>query len=646
MALGYMRRHRRWLFVFLWLVIAAFIILYIPAFQDSTAGSPSEVLATVGGLPITVGEYQRNYMRQRQMYERMYQGRLDANALRNLGLETQVFDGLVVQRVVQLEARRLGLTVDDATVAKSLTTAPEFQEDGRYIGGAEIRRRLELSGLTVEEFEEDLRRRLLRERLESLVTDGISVTPAEAEREFRRRNEQVKAEYVLVDAARFKPEVSVTDDEVRARFESKRDSYRIPEKRVLSYVLVDPEALKSRVSLTDGDLESYYQQNRDEFREEEQVCASHILVKVKQGPQETEGHGDEEARTIAQGLLEKVRGGADFAEIARTASEDQGSGPSGGDLGCFPRGRMTPEFENAAFDLAAGETSDLVKTPFGYHVIRVASRRDETVPPLTQVKERIRQLVLGQRVQTLAGQQVQAISAALVRGRSISEAAKEQGLAVQKSAPMARGASVEPLTSPSLMARAFEMKKGDVEKEAFPVGRGYAFVALDEVQPSRLPELKEVETAVRNDLLEEKAFEKARLLADEVRAAAEKAGVDKGGLEQAATAKGLVRKETPALTGRGQSLGDLGTGHALDEAAFSTAEKALSAPVRVATGHAVLRVLEKKPFDPAAFEQQKVALMSSLRQEKRSQLFQAYLNQARERFTLERRAEAFQRILG
>jgi peptidyl-prolyl cis-trans isomerase D len=637
MALGFMRRHRAWLNWFLVLVIATFILLYIPVFLKTDAGSAGEVVADVGGLSITKGEFEKAYERQRQAYERMYQGRLDPAVLRSLGLEQQTLEGLVSQRLVALEARRLGLRVDDETVAQRLATSPEFQRDGRFIGAAEIRRLLDLQRMSVEEFEETLRDRILAEQLEALVTDGVSVTPAEAEHEFRRRNEQVKIEYVLADAAKFREGQSVSDDEVKARFDSAKEAYRLPERRLLSYVLADATALASRVSVTDREIEAHYQGHRDEFKQEEEACASHILIKVKQG-EAKEGHADEEAKKIAQGLLDQAKAGKDFAELAKKSSEDQGSATQGGSLGCFGRGRMVTEFENAAFSLGAGETSDLVKSPFGYHIIRVTERKEETVAPLAQVKERIRQGMLADRARTLAEEKMRGMSDALRRGKSLEEAARDAGLSVQKSAPIERGKPVPPLAAPTLVARAFELKKGEVAKEPFALPTGYAFIAVDDVQPSRIPELKDVQARVRADLVEEKALARARDLATQVRARAERDGLDK-----AASALGLVRKETPALVGRGQPLAELGSTAALEEAAYSLPEKTLSEPVRAAAGYAVIRVLEKKPFDPAAFEKEKPSITTSLRGEKKQQLFQAFLEQARQRYPVERNLSALQR---
>ena len=132
---------------------------------------------------------------------------------------------------------------------------------------------------------------------------------------------------------------------MRARFENARDAYRIPEQRVLAYLLVDQDALRTRATVTDADLEAYYRERTDEFKEEEQACASHILIKVKATPEAKEGHPEAEAQQIAQGLLAKVKGGADFAELAKKSSEDQGSAERGGDLDCFPRAAMVPEFD-------------------------------------------------------------------------------------------------------------------------------------------------------------------------------------------------------------------------------------------------------------------------------------------------------------
>ncbi|HSD67515.1 MAG TPA: SurA N-terminal domain-containing protein, partial [Vicinamibacteria bacterium] len=403
MALALMRRHKRWLYIFLWLVIAAFIILYIPAFQDEGRGTPGEAVMTVGGLPVSVGEFQRTYTRQRQLYDRLYQGRLDESMLRQLGLEEQVLEGLVGERLVELEAKRLGVSVSDEAVARAIATSPEYQDDGRFIGTDEIRRRLDLQGLSEEDFEHSLRRQLMRQSLEELVGSAVSVSDAEVEREFRRRTEQVKLEYVLADAARFKAGIQPTEGEIAARFESKKGAYRVPEKRVVSYVLLDRPTLQPQVAVTDRDLELYYQDHREEFRQEEEACASHILVKVKAG-ETGEGHPDPEARQIAEGLLAQVKGGADFAELAKKSSEDQGSAQGGGDLGCFPPGRMVPEFDDAVFALQPGQMSELVKSSFGYHVIRLASKRESSVLPLAQVKERIRASVTEVKVRDLGEQ--------------------------------------------------------------------------------------------------------------------------------------------------------------------------------------------------------------------------------------------------
>jgi peptidyl-prolyl cis-trans isomerase D len=368
-----------------------------------------------------------------------------------------------------------------------------------------------------------------------------------------------------------------------------------------------------------------------------------VLVKVKAAPDAKEGHSDDEARRLAQGILERLKQGADFAALAKKESEDKGSAPSGGDLGCFGRGRMMPEFENAAFSLAAGETtSEPVKSSAGYHIIRISSRRDETFLPLAQVKERIRQMLLLQRARALADAQAQALEAALRQGRALEDAARAQGLVVQTSQPLARGETKPPLASPQLVSRVFELKKGEVEKQVFPLpSGGYAAIALAEIQPPRLPELKEVEGQLRQELLQEKALERARLLAAELRTRAEKQG-----LEKASASLKLMRKETPSLVGRGQPLGDLGSGASLEEAAYSLPEKALSDPIRVGSGYAVLRVTEKKPFDPQAFERERASLAASLLEAKRNQFFQAYLADIRQRAQVERRPEVFKRLVG
>jgi peptidyl-prolyl cis-trans isomerase D len=633
MALAFMRRHKKWLAVFLWLSIPAlivtFVALYIPTGDASTGGGDG-VIATVGGERITTSEYQRAYRRQRDQLQRMYQGRLDAAMMEQLGIREQTLQGLVEQKLVALEAARLGLSVDDETLARELRTSPGLQENGVFIGAAEIRKRLDQAGISEEEFQESMRAELIAQRLQSVVTDGVAVSPGEVEREYRRRNEQAKVEYVKVEALAV-PTLP-TDAEAAARYQAKPDAYRFPERRVVSYVLVAGEALRSRVTVTEAELDTYWRDHKDEFRTPAETCASHILVKVKTSPEATEGHTDADAKKLAQAAADQVKAGADFAAVAQKVSEDEGSAAKGGDLGCFARENMVQEFSNAAFSQAIGQVSDPVKTDFGYHVIRVASRREEHERPLSEVKEGIRARLSSERTQALVQSQVQSLSAALARGRSLEIAAKELGLTVQKSAPLARGAAEPPLASPQLSARAFELKVGETAQEPFRVGLGdQAFIALAEVQAPRVPALSEVTAQVKADIARERAAEAARVRATELRALAVK-----DGLEKAAVARGLVRKETPQLVGRGDALGELGSTLALEQAVYDAPAGTLSEPLAIEGGYALVRVIERKAFDAAAFAKEKDTVSGTLREARKQQLFRSYMTQARQRFPVER----------
>jgi parvulin-like peptidyl-prolyl isomerase len=281
-----------------------------------------------------------------------------------------------------------------------------------------------------------------------------------------------------------------------------------------------------------------------------------------------------------------------------------------------------------------------VKTQYGYHVIKAGARRKETTPAFALVRDRINKTLMGQRVRALLEEQMQGISEALRHGKSIDDVAKERGFTVDRSAPLARGANTPPLDNPALVARAFELKRGETEPEPFQLPTGYAFFSVLDVQAPRPADFKEVQDRVKADLQQEKAFEAARVKAADLKARAASVG-----LEKAAAGLELVRKETPGLVSRGQAMGDLGTSVALDEAAYALEANVLSDPIRVPGGWAVMRVTEKKAFDPAAFEKDKASLIASLRSQRREELFRSFMQEARKRVTVQRNVEAFKRAM-
>ncbi len=633
MALAFLRRHRRWFFVFLWVVILAFVILYIPNL-DPSARLADATVATVGGLPIPASAFQRQYLRQRRQFLTMNQGQIDEAMLERMGFREQVLSSMVREHLEALEADRLGLMVDDKAVVKAITEDRQLQTEGRFIGSARLAQLLQQQGMTVADFETDVRAQLKAQRLREAVTDGVTVSDSEVSAEFRRRSELVRAEYVYIDTARFESTIQPTDAEVKTRFETDKERFRLPERRVLSYLLVDPVELRAKVLPTGTEVENYYRSNPAEFTTPPQVCGRHVLVKVKQSATATEGHEDGDAKVLAESALASLKKGEAFEKVAKEKSEDS-SAANGGSLGCFGRGQMVPAFESVAFSLQPGATSDLVKSPFGYHIIKVDTKLDGTTLPLEQARKRIEAQLQDSKARELAAQKAEAVASALKANQTLEQIATTQGLTVKKSEPVQLGKGAGVLTSPVLLSRAFELKPKETAKDGFQAGAGAAFIRVEEILAPKIPEIAEVRDEVRKDLIKFLAREKAREMA---KAMAEDA--ERTDLTRAAARAKATRVETKGLVGRGQAFTEIPQSSVLEDMVFDLAEKKLSAPLDTPSGVAIVRVIERKSSDEAALVQQRDSIRDSLVTAKKDKLFSSYLQTLTDRFPITRNAEA------
>ena len=495
-----MRRHKSWLKWSLALVVVAFILLYIPDFlraKDPVAGAlPSDQIAQVNGRGVSVLEFRTAYQRQVAAYRQAYGANVSEQLLKQLGFEQQVLQQLITEEAMVAEAGRLGMTVTDDEVRQRILAMPQFQLNGQFIGEAQYLAMLNSARppMTPSEFEASLRRQLLVEKLRAVVTDWVAVTDAEADAEYARRNEKVKVQLVHVPSSAFLGQMTATDAEIAAYFDAHKETYRIGERRKVRYVLVDVESLRQGIVVPSREVERYYNDNIEMFSTPEQVRASHILFK-------TEGKDEAAVKAAAQKVLQEAKGGADFAALAKKYSEDESNAKLGGDLDYFTRGRMVPEFDEAAFGAQPGLLPDLVKTGYGYHILKVVDRKAGSTRTFDEVKAQIREQIVGERAQRLADARAEEVAKEIKVPADLDKVAKARGWKVEETGFFAADEPILALgASPQVSAEIFALKEGDVSRP-LRVGRGYAIAAMSGRQDPALPKLDDVKDRVRTDVL-------------------------------------------------------------------------------------------------------------------------------------------------
>jgi peptidyl-prolyl cis-trans isomerase D len=634
-----MRRHKNWLKWSLALVVLAFIALYFPSYMDNpTAGaSPSDVVATVNGKDISGLDYQRRYQNQMMAYQQQYGGSINQQLLRQLGVDQQILQQMVDEQAALDEAQRQGIRVTDEELAQQIFAIPALQENGRFIGEQRYEQLLASQNppMTKTDFEENLRRSMMVDKLRSAVTDWIAVSDADVEREYRNRNEKVKLQVVALTADTFRDKVTVNDADLASYYSAHQAEYRKGEQRKIKYLLIDRDQMKSRVTISPQDIETYYNSNIQQFQTPEQVRASHILLK-------TEGKDEAAVRKQAEDILKQAKApGADFAALAKKYSEDDGSKENGGDLDYFPRGRMVPEFEQAAFSMQPGQISDLVKSQFGFHIIKVVDKKPAATRSLDEVRAQIQDMLSTQRVDQQIADRTRDLDARITKPADIDNVGKEAGVMVAESGLFTRDEPVPGLgPAPDVATQAFQLKDGEVSK-AVQSPRGPVYVTVTGKRDPYVPKLEEVKDKVREDVIRMKAAELSKARAGEIASTLRSAR----DFAAAAKAQGLEAKDSQ-LIGRGSPLPDIGVSPEVDKVAFSLPAGGVSDPIPTTSGTVIVKVAERQDVTPDALRQAKESFRTQLLNERRDLFFSSYMTKAKQGMKIQVNGDVARRVIG
>ena len=591
------------------MVVALSMLTYLVPQYNTGAPTPDSVVASVGKDEITSGDVTR--LIQATMRGRQLPPDLVATYI------PQMVDEMVNERALAYEATKLGFEVSDTDVRGSIQQmVPSLFPDGKFAGKDAYAAMLAEQQMTIPEFEANLRRQILITKLREVAVEGTIVSDLEIEHSYTASNEKIKIQYATVSGDKYRAEVTPSAKDLETFFQVNQANYKVPESRNLAILIADQAKIAESIVPTDADLQRTYNLNKEQFRTKERVHAQHILLKTSGKPPAE----DPKMKAQAADLLKQIKGGANFAELAKKFSEDTGSAPKGGDLDWIERGQTLPEFERAAFSLPPGETSAVVKTDVGYHIIRVIAHEDAHLAPFEQVKDRLAAGWKTDRVNDIVQQISDKAQGALQKDPlHPDEVAARFHMQVVRAEGARPGQPLPEIgTNADFDQSIVGLKQGQASQAVALPGNKLALAVVTGVIPARPNTLAEVESQVRESIVQSRLAAAVQTHAKEL---AGKAKANGGDLAAAAKSMGLEVK-TSAEFNRGGSVEGVGPASYVHEG-FSLPDGSVFGPLGTPQGSVVAKVIGHVAADMSAMAQKR----NSIRDEIKSQ-------RARERNTL------------
>lgn len=598
--------------IILGLIVLVFVFWGTGSYK---AGQLNRV-ATVNGTGISVDLYRVEYENLVQELRNRFGGNIPDGVLEMLKVREQALWEAIDGELLLQEAKRLKLQVTDEEIANLISNTPVFQTDGRFDMDL-YQNFLTSRGMVAPSFEAQQREMMLISKLYTLALGGIQVSREEALAGYMLQNLRLGVEAALFQPSLFKPEAP-TEEAVLSYYEKNKKKYEIEKRFRIAFVCFSPEDFISKVpEIEEEELLNTYENQKERFQVPERVTASHILLTLPPNASEKEV---EEAKTRILDLRTQASEGADFATLAREFSECP-SASQGGDLGTFTREEMVPTFSDAAFGLKDGEISEPVRTPFGWHLIRVTRH----LPAGNQTFEEARgELLVELEEEKAAGMAFDAADDAydaVLKGADIDEISRDWGIPVRKTGFFGSAGPAEIPDSQVLAERVRNLGIDEVS-EAIALGGSVYLITPLEIEEEKIPSLDEIRTVLLQDMQTEAADAMAKAEATAILAKM-KAGE--------ALPRGTFTKT--GIFGRSGEIPGLGNYPAITQAAFflSGTEDLPESIITLNDGYAVFRIVERVYPEEKDFEAVREEIENALRVEKQSRIKNQWIKSLREK---------------
>jgi len=602
------------------ILFAIIIIVFVFAFGMSGLDTGNDpVLATVNDQVITRAEFEDAFQRAAESM-RQANPNVTSAQLQEPQFKQMVLGELVNSRLLLAEAARLGISASDDEVFAAITRQSIFWNQQGQFDRNIYQMALRSIRMTPTQFEANFKNEYVAGKVKDMVRKTGEVTPVQARQIYDWVGEQVTIDYIQSSPSDFMKAAEVNEAEVQEFYTKNEAKFMVPEQVRLRYLSFTPADLATFQKVSDEEIKAYYDAHADSMKQKEEVKARHILVMSKDSDPESV---QKEAKAKIGRVLKKAKAGEDFATLAKKYSEGP-SNVNGGDLGWFGRGAMVPEFEEMAFITPKGAVSEPVKTQFGWHIILVEDKKDDTTKTLDQVKEEIAQTIAEEKAAGKVSDLLDQGMDRLVSGMTLEEVADELGLLAVTSQPVPEQFLPQAFgMTPEAAKVVMEIPVGDAHQTPIAVDGGYMLLEKAEDIPAAPMPLEQVKDLIIQNIKQEKATALAQKAAEDILATVT------SNPEAAKLYKKKIKTSLPFS--RQGNVPTLGQNPNLATAAFDAKDNAwLTQPFAMPTGIIVARVNTRIPASNETWEQQKDAWMQQASQNYENEVLGAFMTGLRE----------------
>lgn len=497
--------------VFAWIVVGLISVPFaLWGINSYFGGGGDDGIAKVGDVNISPQQMQRAYQQQRDRLQQMFGGKIPENLFSEDMMKSQILQQLIEKEVLIQAAADNGMRIGDQQLAKTITGIDAFQKDGKF-SAEEYERVLARQGMSPRLFEQRVRRDLMASQLTDVVVNMDFTLHTEVDNYLRLQQQQRDIGYMVVPVSKFEKEITVSAEEMQSYYASNSGRYALPEQVKIDYLELDAAAISSAIKVDEEELRQRYEAHKLNFRTAEERKARHILIQAGSSAAE---NVVAEGRAKADALLQRINNGEDFATLAMAESQDPGSAKKGGDLGFFGKGVMDKAFEDAAFALKKGTVSGVVQSAFGFHIIKLDDIKGGETKPYEQVAEALKREVQQERAAEIYYDKAEQLAnLTYEQPDTLSVAAEQLQLEIKSSDYFARNGGAGIFSDPKITTAAFSedvLARGN-NSAAIELGDNHLVVLrINAHKAEAVRPFEEVAAVIEESLKRDKAKVKAR----------------------------------------------------------------------------------------------------------------------------------------